>query len=128
MAAEFTRDEVLDLRDKYKRGMLDVRDAANYYRVSPETIRRAARGDTYREVGGFEEKPADRRYARVREEVKTNGAVVGNAVQTSLGKLQELLAQPVKQQTEADYTRRSMPADPFLTGGIDDPGEDKVLE
>jgi len=123
----FSDTDVLDLRDKWSRGVLNVRDAANFYDCSPETIRRLVRGETHRRVGGVTAKKEDRRYGMFQREALESGARQEQDVAASAQRLKELLAIPEKQQTEADHTRRSMPPDPFAMGGIDDPGEDKVL-
>ena len=46
----FTPQAVLEIRQQFAARTLDVRAWATAYRVSLETIRRIARGDTYREL------------------------------------------------------------------------------
>lgn len=48
-APRFPPDAVLQIRKLHRSGMLNVRAWATAYNVSLETVRRIARGDTYRE-------------------------------------------------------------------------------
>lgn len=51
-APQFTPAEVAEIRHQQARGRLDVRVWADTKRCSIETVRRIARGDTYRHMGG----------------------------------------------------------------------------
>lgn len=50
-SANFPPETVLRIRREYAAGLLRPRDWADVWGVSPETIRKIARGDTYRHVG-----------------------------------------------------------------------------
>lgn len=50
--AQFTPLDVAEIRLQYARGTLNVRAWADARGCSIETVRRVARGDTYRQVGG----------------------------------------------------------------------------
>ena len=49
---QFTDFDVATIRLEYAKGILDARKWADARKCSPETIRRIARGETYRHVGG----------------------------------------------------------------------------
>lgn len=51
-APQFTPAEVAEIRHQQARGRLDVRVWADTKRCSIETVRRVARGDTYRHMSG----------------------------------------------------------------------------
>lgn len=57
-APEFTDAEVLEIRHQQSRGTLDVRVWADTKMCSIETVRRVARGDTYRHVAGVKAHPS----------------------------------------------------------------------
>jgi len=125
MARIFTESEILDMRDKWHNGMLDVRLTARFYNVGTETIRRAVRGDTYAQYGGLPDTPVDHRYPANVQAMKVD---MGAAAAASLRRLQEMLGEVQAAPKEETMTRRSMPVDPFDAGGLDDPGEGRVLE
>lgn len=110
---EFTDADVIVLRDKWDRRVLDVRQAADFYQVSPETIRRVCRRDTYREVGKIPREPVDHRFAQqaVYEEISDD------TVAQSLKKLKEMV----------EKDKKPAGINPMEHGGLDDPGEGAVL-
>lgn len=57
-APQFSDAEVLEIRHQHARGRLDVRTWADTKLCSIETIRRIARGDTYRHVAGVKAHPS----------------------------------------------------------------------
>jgi len=57
-APQFTPAEVLEIRHQNAHGQLDVRVWADVKLCSIETIRRIARGDTYRHLPGVKAHPA----------------------------------------------------------------------
>lgn len=57
-APQFTPAEVLEIRHQHAHGVLDVRMWADVKLCSIETIRRIARGDTYRHTAGIKAHPA----------------------------------------------------------------------
>lgn len=52
-SVNFSPEDVIRIRREYEAGILQPRVLADLWRVSPETIRRVARGDTYRHVGNY---------------------------------------------------------------------------
>lgn len=54
---QFSDAEVLAIRFQHSRGRLDVRTWADMKLCSIETVRRVARGDTYRHVAGLKTHP-----------------------------------------------------------------------
>lgn len=56
-APQFSDAEVLTIRFQHSRGRLDVRMWADMKLCSIETVRRIARGDTYRHVAGVKAHP-----------------------------------------------------------------------
>lgn len=56
---ELTAAQVLELRRQYAEGSLSVRKWARATGLHPETLRRAARGEGYAEVGALPEPQAD---------------------------------------------------------------------
>ena len=56
-APQFTPAEVLEIRHQHAHGVLDVRMWADVKLCSIETVRRVARGDTYRHVAGIKAHP-----------------------------------------------------------------------
>lgn len=56
-APQFTPAEVLEIRHQHAHGVLDVRMWADVKLCSIETIRRIARGDTYRHTAGIKAHP-----------------------------------------------------------------------
>lgn len=56
-APQFTPQEVLEIRHQHAHGVLDVRMWADVKLCSIETIRRVARGDTYRHTAGIKAHP-----------------------------------------------------------------------
>lgn len=56
-APQFTPAEVLEIRHQHAHGVLDVRMWADVKLCSIETVRRVARGDTYRHVVGIKAHP-----------------------------------------------------------------------
>lgn len=57
-APQFSDAEVLEIRFQQSRGRLDVRTWADSKMCSIETIRRIARGDTYRHLAGVKAHPS----------------------------------------------------------------------
>lgn len=57
-APQFSDAEVLEIRHQHARGRLDVRTWADTKMCSIETIRRIARGDTYRHLAGVKAHPS----------------------------------------------------------------------
>lgn len=57
-APQFTEAEVLEIRFQHSRNRLDVRTWADTKMCSIETIRRIARGDTYRHLAGVKAHPS----------------------------------------------------------------------
>jgi hypothetical protein len=51
-APQFSAAEVHEIRWQHSRGKLDIRVWADVKKCSIETVRRIARGDTYRHIGG----------------------------------------------------------------------------
>jgi len=56
-APQFTPAEVLEIRHQHAHGVLDVRMWADVKLCSIETVRRVARGDTYRHAAGVKAHP-----------------------------------------------------------------------
>lgn len=106
---QFSVEAILEIQEAWDNRTINVRAVANLYDVTPETIRRIGRRDSYRHVGRVTP-PQDHRTVGL---TIPNKAVSDVEVQSSLEKLRGLLGKtPIKNP---------------MDGGLEDPGEGTVL-
>ena len=129
-APQFTPAEVLEIRHQHAHGVLDVRMWADVKLCSIETVRRVARGDTYRHVAGIKahpvfgglqgQSPASGQRPPVQQPALTSfvppaslpnladlaSEPDGDEAQASLARLQSALAEPVPGDPQASAAVR----------------------
>ena len=93
---EFTEDDVRGIREGWDKGTLVVRDAADFFGVSHETIRRICRRETHRGVKGPRAVVEDGRVARGTA-YREREAGVGKAAEESLARMLGMLGAPVEE-------------------------------
>lgn len=105
---QFSVEAIISIQEAWDNRTIDVRACADLYDVTPETIRRIGRRDTYRHVG----RPTTAQDHRTVG--KATSAISDAEIEASLARLRERM-------------QKERPADPMTAGGMDDPGEGAVL-